>query len=300
MPLLVPEATLKVGSAPDSWGVWFAEDPRQLPWERFLDEAAAVGYQWIELGPYGYLPTAAERVAVELDQRGLRPAGTFVSFDFEDPEAWRDNEREVALTCRLLRDLGATNVILIDGIYTDLRTGAQRCPRTLDEARWAQLVDCTRRLQDVAARHDLRAVFHPHADTHVEREEQIERLLDDVPGLALCLDVGHFAYSDGGDPVAFFRQHHDRIEHLHLKSVNPVLAERVRRERIPFCRAVAAGMFVEPWRGSVDFVALRDALKETGYDGFAIAEQDMYPAEFHRPLQIAQSTFAYFQELGLV
>jgi inosose dehydratase len=290
---------MKVGSAPDSWGVWFPQDERQVPWQRFLDEAAQVGYEWVELGPYGYLPTDAERVATELGERGLRPAGTFISFDFDDPEAWDANERDVALTCRLLRDLEAPNVILIDGMYTDLRSGEQRRPRTLDESGWQRLVETTRRLQDLAASYELRAVFHPHADTHVERSEQIERLLHDAPELPLCLDVGHFAYSDDADPVAFFRRHHERIEHLHLKSVDPALAERVRREQIPFCRAVAAGMFVEPWRGSVDFVALRDALVQTGYDGFAIAEQDMYPAEFDRPLPIARSTFDYFHELGM-
>ena len=48
---------VKIGSAPDSWGVWFAEDPKQIPWQRFLDEVAEAGYEWIELGPYGYLPT---------------------------------------------------------------------------------------------------------------------------------------------------------------------------------------------------------------------------------------------------
>ncbi|MEU7137771.1 2-keto-myo-inositol dehydratase, partial [Streptomyces sp. NPDC046261] len=26
---------IRVGSAPDSWGVWFADDPAQIPWERF-------------------------------------------------------------------------------------------------------------------------------------------------------------------------------------------------------------------------------------------------------------------------
>lgn len=291
---------MKVGSAPDSWGVWFASDARQMPWERFLDEAAEVGYAWVELGPYGYLPTDSTRLARELERRDVRPAGTFVSFDFEDSDGWAEHEREVELTCRLLQDLGAPNLILIDGIYTDLHTGEQRRPRTLDEPGWAQLVQTTLRLQEVAAQYGLNAVFHPHADTHVEREEHIERLLGDVPGLNLCLDVGHFAYSDGGDPVAFFRDHHESVTHLHLKSVDPDLAERVRREHVPFAHAVAAGMFVEPWRGVVDFVALRDALAETGYDGFAIAEQDMYPAEFDRPLPIARSTFAYFQELGLV
>ncbi len=47
---------VKVGSAPDNWGVWFASDPKQIPWERFLQEAAVAGYPWIELGPPGYLP----------------------------------------------------------------------------------------------------------------------------------------------------------------------------------------------------------------------------------------------------
>ena len=28
---------LWLGTCPDSWGVWFADDPLQTPWERFLD-----------------------------------------------------------------------------------------------------------------------------------------------------------------------------------------------------------------------------------------------------------------------
>jgi inosose dehydratase len=44
---------VKVGSAPDSWGVWFADDEQQTPWRRFLDEVAGAGYTRIELGPYG-------------------------------------------------------------------------------------------------------------------------------------------------------------------------------------------------------------------------------------------------------
>ena len=36
----------RVGSAPDSWGVWFPDDPRQTPWSRFLGEIArAAGLQ---------------------------------------------------------------------------------------------------------------------------------------------------------------------------------------------------------------------------------------------------------------
>lgn len=290
---------MRIGSAPDSWGVWFPEDAAQPPWSRFLDEVAEAGYRWIELGPYGYLPTSTSELERELSRRELRVAGTFVCFDLEDPGAFAANAEEIERTCRLLRGLEAPHLVLIDGIYTDLRSGALLRPRELDDAGWRALVETTERVREAAAREGLTVVFHPHADTHVELELQIERLLDDVPELALCLDVGHFAYRAGGDPVAFFRRHADRVRHLHLKSVDAAIRDRVVRDRTPFSEAVAAGMFVEPSRGLVDFPALRDALLEVDYDGFAIAEQDMYPTPFDRSLPIARRTFEYFRALGL-
>ena len=36
-------STILVGSAPDSWGVWFPDDPNQTPYTRFLDEVAGSG-----------------------------------------------------------------------------------------------------------------------------------------------------------------------------------------------------------------------------------------------------------------
>jgi inosose dehydratase len=289
---------VRIGSAPDSWGVWFPDDDAQPPWARFLDEVAQAGYGWIELGPYGYLPTDPGELERELGRRGLRTAGTFVCFELEDRQAYRENEAEIERTCALLRRLDAPHLVLIDGSYTDMRSGELLRSRELDDGAWRVLVETTERVREVAAAHGLTVVFHPHADTHVELAEQIERLLEDAPELALCLDVGHFAYS-GGDPVAFFRRHAPRIRHLHLKSVDGAIHERVIRDGTPFSRAVAEGMFVEPSLGVVDFPALRDALLEVGYDGFAIAEQDMYPAPFDKPLPIARRTFEYFQELGL-
>jgi inosose dehydratase len=289
----------RIGSAPDSWGVWFPQDPKQPPAERFLDEVAAAGYRWIELGPYGYLPTEVDALEAELDRRELRVAGTFVQFDLQDPAERAARQDEVEATCALLRRLDAPHLIVIDAIYTDLHTGAVLAPPELDDAAWGRLVESTERVIETADRYGLTCVFHPHAETHVEREEQVDRLLDDVPGLMLCHDVGHFAYR-AGDPVAFFRRRHDRIRHLHLKSLDELTWRRAEAEGLPFSRAVADGVFVEPSRGLVDFEALRDALVETGYSGFCIVEQDMYPVDsFDDPFPIAERTFAYFQELGL-
>ncbi len=58
-------------------------------------------------------------------------------------------------------------------------------------------------------------------------------------------------------------------------------------------------MFVEPSAGAVDFMAFRDVLRDIDYNGYAIVEQDMYPAPFDKPLPIAKRTREYLRELGI-
>ena len=68
---------LQIGSAPDSWGGRFASDPKQPPWRRFLDVVATAGYERLELGPSGDLPTELPTLRAGLTRRGLRVwAGT--------------------------------------------------------------------------------------------------------------------------------------------------------------------------------------------------------------------------------
>src|SRR6476646_3038742 len=66
---------LQLGTAPDSWGVWFAEDDHQVGWKQYLDDAANAGYVWTELGPQGFLPQDPQQLRDELDQRGLKVCG---------------------------------------------------------------------------------------------------------------------------------------------------------------------------------------------------------------------------------
>jgi inosose dehydratase len=293
--------SIQVGSAPDSWGVWFGRDERQTPWNRFLDEIAEAGYEWTELGPLGYLPTEPRALRSELDRRGLKVSGSFVMAHFEDADAWPETEKQARAMGELLASVGAQYVVLIDDVYTDLFTGKSLRPATLNDAEWGRFVETVHRLAELARRdYGLKAVFHPHAETHVEYENQIERLIRDTePGLvSICLDTGHHAYR-GGDPVRFTRDYKDRVTYLHLKSVDADMQKRVAEENIPFALAVAQDMFVEPSAGMVDFPAFRDMLRDIGYAGFAIVEQDMYPAPFDKPLPIAKRTRAYLREIGI-
>ena len=82
---------LRIGSAPDSWGVWFPDGAKQIPWSRFLDEISRAGYEWTELGPFGYLPTDLNQLEDELGSRGLKVSGTFAMSNLEAPELWERN-----------------------------------------------------------------------------------------------------------------------------------------------------------------------------------------------------------------
>jgi inosose dehydratase len=281
--------------------VWFPDDPQQMPWQRFLDEIAAAGYAWTELGPYGYLPTDPAVLGAELGRRGLKVTGATVMSNLEDPANWPELERQVLGGGELAAALDGDYLVLIDAAYTDLNTGASIAPARLDADAWNRLIDTTHRVADLAReRFNLRTVFHPHAETHVEYEDQIERFLADTDParVDLCLDTGHHAYR-GGDAVAFMRTHHARIPYLHLKSVRPEMIQKVKDENIPFAVAVGMDMFCEPSEGAVDFLAFRDVLREINYVGLAVVEQDMYPAPFDKPLPIAKRTRAYLREIGI-
>ena len=291
---------VKIGSAPDNWGVWFASDPRQTPWSRFLDELVEAGYNATELGPYGYLPTDPAQLHDELRRRGVTVTGTFAMADLDNPAEWPELERQVLGAGELLASFGAKFLVLIDSLYTDEHTGQPLRATRLDDDGWQRLIDTTHRVADIAQqKFGLQVVFHPHAETNVEYEDQIERFLADTePRIGLCFDTGHHAYR-GGDPLRFMRQHHDRIPYLHIKSVDADIQARVQAEHIPFSQAVGMDMFCELQQGAIDFVAFRDVLRDIDYQGWAIVEQDMYPAPFDKPLPIATRNRAYLRELGL-
>ena len=291
---------VKIGTTPSSWGVWFANDPKQLPWQRFLDEVVEAGYEWIELGPLGYLPTDPPRLQKELDQRGLSVTGAFAMRSLEEPSTWPELEKQVRSAGELAAALGAKFFTLLDATFTDLYTGERTGPVRLDESAWRRLIDTTHKMADlVAADFGLRLLFEAHTDTHVQYRDQIEALLEqtDPDRVSFCLDTGHHVLR-GGDPVSFMRRHHDRIPYLHFKSVDPDVYEKVEAEKIPFATAVGMGIFCEPSQGTVDFPALLDVLREIDWEGWAIVEQGMYPAPFDKPLPIAKSSRDYLREIG--
>src|ERR1700712_547144 len=142
---------LTIGSAPDSWGVWFADDARQTPWHRFLDEIAEAGYEWTELGPFGYLPTHPATLKQELDKRGLKVSGSFVEGDLSNPDTgWDRIEKQLRGLGPILGQFNAKFLGLIPDCYTHLFTAKTIAPAQLDDTAFARLVEITTRVARIA------------------------------------------------------------------------------------------------------------------------------------------------------
>ncbi len=289
---------LKLGNCPDSWGVWFPDNPQQTPWTRFLDEVAEAEFEWIEIGPLGYMPTDPAVLKPELDRRRLKVAATMLGGHMEDDEVLDQIAAALEVAGPLLSALGAEFIGLIDSGYINFETGDLTRPRRLDDDAWKRLIENTTRGCEMIRKAGFTPVFHPHTDTHVEYDDQMEAFLADTdPSVPMVLDTGHHAYR-GGDPVAFLRKHHARIPYLHIKNVDAAVTKEVEEKGIGMVEAVAMGAFVEPGTGIVDFEAFLAVIREVGYEGIVMVEQDMYPVPFDVPLPIAKRTREYLRSVG--
>ena len=84
--------TIRIGNAPCSWGVEFADDPRNPPWQQVLRECAEAGYTGMELGPVGFMPEDPAELGDALEANSLTLIGGVVFRPFHDASAWDDVE----------------------------------------------------------------------------------------------------------------------------------------------------------------------------------------------------------------
>ncbi len=295
------DVRLRVGSAPDSWGVWFADDEQQLPWHQFLDELVEADYEWLELGPYGYLPTDPARLNDEVGKRGLRVSGGTVFGALHRADLWDETVATARRVAELTAAVDGRHLVFIPPLFRDEKTGGYKESPDLDAAGWKSL---THRATEIGKilRHDynIGLQFHSHADSHVEKQEDIERFLDgtDAAYVSLCLDTGHVAYG-GGDSVALIHKFPERIGYVHIKQMDPAVIADVRAKNLSFGEAVKLGVCVAPPLGVPSVESVAGALAETDAALFVIVEQDLYPCKPDVPLPIAKRTRQIMRACGL-
>jgi sugar phosphate isomerase/epimerase len=281
--------------------VWFPEDEHQVPHTRFLDELARAGYEWLELGPYGYLPTDPRQLREELDARGLKVSGGTAFGALHRPEAWDGMLAHVRQVAALTAAAGARHLVLIPPMYRDEKTGACTEPPELTPEQWAGFGRNADRLGRLLLdEYDVRLVIHPHADSHIQTQPEIERLLNESDGrfTNLCLDTGHVAYG-GGDTVDLIRRYGDRVGYVHIKQMDPEVLAQVAAEGLSFGQAVQRGVCVSPPAGVPDPAEVIRELAALDAELFVIVEQDLYPCAPEVPLPIAVRTREHLARCGL-
>lgn len=261
-------ATVKIAGAPISWGV--CEVPNwghQMSPERVLKEMADLGLGATEFGPEGFLPIDPAARAKVLRDHGMEAVGGFFPVimhraDVDPlPKVQRELEAYVAS--------GAKTLVL--SADTGLE-GYDTKREALDEAGWQLFNQNLDRIKDYAASLGITAVLHPHVGTMVETEDDINHVLAGS-SIKFCLDTGHMLIG-GTDPVAFARNHADRVAHSHLKDVNLEVAKRVQSGEITYYQGILQGMYVPLGEGDVDVRSIVTDLVNSGYDGWFALEQD--------------------------
>jgi inosose dehydratase len=276
-----------VANAPVSYGAFeitvgihpLVPEPVEL-----LDNVASAGYAGIDLGPLGYLGTDGE-LAERLEQRHLGLAGGYFELPYSEPDALAealpalDQLLDVFDTVPsngnappprpTLADAGSAQRAALPG-----RSALDRSVG-FDDAGWRRFADGLNQAVSRCRERGYEPTFHHHTATYIEAQWEIERMLE-LTDVGLCLDTGHLLLGRG-DPVRAVRDWGARINHVHLKDARQAVLDAIVAEGAPVEAIWRRRAFCRLGDGDVDVDGVLDALRDVGYAGWLVVEQDIIP-----------------------
>jgi inosose dehydratase len=281
---------LLVGNAPCSWGTLEFEGMKaeQIGFGRMLDELVETGYTGTELGDWGYMPTDAPTLTQELTRRGVVLLGAFVPVALKDRSAHEAGTKNAVKTARLLAAVArepAPFLVLADNNGSvperTLNAGRVNSNFSLSPAEWKVFAEgANSAARAVLEATGLRTVFHHHCAGYVETPDEIARFLEltNPQTVGLVFDTGHYVFGSGDcDAIAGLERFRDRIWYVHLKDCRQDLARTSREQHWDYFQSLRQGIFCELGQGCVDFPKVLQALKNEGYSGYVLVEQDVLP-----------------------
>lgn len=307
-------AEIRIGNAPCSWGALeFDLAGKTAGYTQVLDELAETGYAGTELGDWGFMPTDPDKLAGELNRRGLTMLGAFVPVALKDPDAHDPGVDSALKVARLLRATADRTtgylpfLVLADNNGADpVRT--QNAGRVTPEmgltgAEWRIFATGAEKVaRAVRVETGLSTVFHHHCAGYVETPDEIARLMDltDPDFVGLVFDTGHYAFGAGScaGVVDDLNRFADRIWYIHFKDCQPEVAAASRREGWDYFQSVGNGVFCELGQGCVDFPAVAAWLHAHPRLKWGIVEQDVLPG-MGAPKASAARNRAYLRSIGL-
>lgn len=225
--------------------------------ERFRSDLPDVMRQIADLGFAGF-ETALASLPVDDPGRFARwrtEANDLELVAAHTGGAWWDPDKgasvpELLLDIARLSELGCTRLMVSIG----------RGAADLDDQHLLKMAVILRTLGEGAAQYGVTMAIHNH-DHELANDARILRALIDATspaGLMLGADIGWVVHG-GWDPVAFVTAFGARLEYLHVRDV---------------VRVDGKTGFTEVGRGMVDWPAVSNALRQTGYQGWLTAESE--------------------------
>ena len=297
---------IRIANAPCSWGALEFDLEGEAPgYVQVLNEIVETGYAGTELGDWGFMPTDPAKLAEEIHGRNLKLLGAFVPVALKKPEAHQPGIDVAVRTARLMAAVEGDLpfIVLADenGSIPERTKNAGRVTPELglSDSEWQIFAEGAMKLAETVKKETgLRTAFHHHCAGYVETPAEIEKLmsLTDPSLLGLVFDCGHYRFG-GGDPVEGLRKYGKRVWHFHFKDHQPDVHREGNEKGWDYFQNVSGGVFCELGKGDVDFPTLMGILKEIGFNGWGVVEQDVLPG-MGKPKESARRNREYIRSLG--
>lgn len=247
----------------DEYNDWAPmSDNHKRDFEQYLREVADLGYETTENFNFiaDYYKDDWEGFKAVVAKYGLKFANLY--FYFSD-----DPEKDVAEAERYLEFMtavGATHMNMQGVMWKDTPFD-----RPTDEAGVKAYASLSNRIGKLCAERGIKACLHPHANTKIFKEDQIDLFLANTdPSLVwLCLDTAHLTLA-GMDAALMAKKYGKRVGYMHLKDIDP---DESLHPEWPMKRFRPLG------QGIVNFRGVYNALKSEGYDDILCVELDYQP-----------------------
>jgi inosose dehydratase len=221
----------------------------QLP--RFVDVASAAGFTGLEAEPFmlGDYSDIAEAHSV-IDPSALELSSVAFVADWRSARE-TDEERDAAdHFVRFVSSFPGALLLLVQMPGQDREDLGERQQNA---------IACIRAIGERAATAGVRTSFHANspAGSVFRTRDDYDILLNGLDGGAVGFtpDAGHLA-KGGMDPLEVIRTYRSRVDHIHLKDYS------------------ASAGWQLTGHGSVDFPGIVGYLRDTGYDGWVVVEDE--------------------------
>ena len=270
---------IRLGVAPIAWSNSdLPELGGDTTLETCLEESRAAGFTGTETG-----------VKFPMDPKVLGPI--LKKFDIKLVSGWfsgqlmdvslEEEKRRIEDQLVTFKALGAPVIVYAETtgtVQADKSAPLSTRPR-MPEADFPAYGKKLTALAEYLAERGVPMAFHHHMGTVIEREDEIDRLMDNTgPAVGLLVDTGHMTYA-GVDVLRCTKRNAGRINHIHCKDVRGEVLKKAKAKDLSFLDAILEGVFTVPGDGMIDYRPFAKLVADAGYEGWVVVEAEQDPVK---------------------